>query len=194
MASTPAPEIARLAATPEALRDLLARRARLDWSAIWRFLVKVGLATEEEASAIEDLPPAERDECLRHLASGPLRTRFPGLFDVLIELAAIPRVDLHRFSYEPAALLSLPLEVARRFGVMPLLSHGPSLVVATSVPFDPEVHAALRFAAQRPIVPVFADSAAISAAAARAGITAFDDAPWPAHPALVPPVAVACGL
>jgi type II secretory ATPase GspE/PulE/Tfp pilus assembly ATPase PilB-like protein len=74
-----------------------------------------------------------------------------------------PQVDVRRFAAEPDALQRLPLSVATRLSVLPLVLRAGRLVVAMEDPSDARLQDELEFAAQCKVLPVLADGSALRA-------------------------------
>ncbi|MCX7893542.1 MAG: GspE/PulE family protein [Burkholderiales bacterium] len=159
------PDPEALAASSAELRELLARHGAGGQPHLGSMLVERGLITPADLRACLEAQRAEPE----HRRLGEMLVE-RGLIraaerdEALVDLVGIPRVDLARFDYDAAALYALPPEFVRSHNVLPLARRGDELVVATSEPLDAAHVERLRFAAQRPVVPVYAPAEAISAA------------------------------
>jgi len=76
----------------------------------------------------------------------------------------IPAVDLTQFPVDPNAVRALPLELARKHRVMPLLRTETQLAVAMADPLDWQAHHTLEFFTGLKVEPVFAPGDAVAAA------------------------------
>jgi type IV pilus assembly protein PilB len=88
------------------------------------------------------------------------------LYRALSEQLGVAYVRLGEFDVEPAALATLPPDVARAHRVLPLMFHEGQLVIATADPADSDKLSALRFRAQNPIEVVLASPSDLDTAIA----------------------------
>jgi type II secretory ATPase GspE/PulE/Tfp pilus assembly ATPase PilB-like protein len=96
------------------------------------------------------------------------------LKQALAEKLGIPFIDLDAFAIERDATQRLPLEIARKYGALPLCMESGALVVAMSDPLNAAAIEALRFHAQTRIAPVMAAPDAIAKAIKRSYTTGID--------------------
>ncbi len=76
----------------------------------------------------------------------------------------IPAVDLSQFPIDPNAIRSLPLDLARKHRVIPLMRTATQLAVAMTDPLDWQAHHTLEFFTGLKVEPVFAPADAVAAA------------------------------
>ena len=79
--------------------------------------------------------------------------------DVLLAMAAklgVPFVNLKAFSIQPDAIAKVPIEIARRYNLVPLMLYSGRLVVAVNDPLNTEAIDAVRFITGHNIEPVLA--------------------------------------
>ena len=99
------------------------------------------------------------------VARGVLDER--SLLEALEFQLGIPHVDLSRFTITPECLAILPETLARRYGVVPLVRRGDTLMVAMSDPLNIYVLDALRSATGLEIEPALASAREIAGALER---------------------------
>jgi type IV pilus assembly protein PilB len=112
--------------------------------------------------AQEDRPAARLGSVL--VATGEINE--DELYRGLSEQLGVVYVRLGEFDVEPAALSSLPPDIARARRVLPLMFHEGQLVIATDDPADSDKLSALRFRTQKPIELVLASPGELDTAIA----------------------------
>ncbi len=153
--------------SPGQLREALRRRRAVSTLKLGARLIELGLITQaqlETGLEIKDREPG------KHLGEVLLELGFISashLQQVLCEKLGIPLVDLDHFEFDASVLETMPEDLVRETGVVPLCRvDGGKLVVATSDPLDPESLDRVRFFVQTQVVPAFAPREKIAQAIA----------------------------
>lgn len=115
------------------------------------------------ALAAQEVRPAARLGSVL-LATGEINE--DELYRALSEQLGVVYVRLGEFDVEPAALATVPADIARARRVLPLMIHEGQLVIATDDPADIEKLSALRFRTQMPMEVVLASPADLDTAIA----------------------------
>ncbi len=89
------------------------------------------------------------------------------LVGILEEVYQVPSLDLSGYEFDPRALLAVPEDLAKRYGVMPLFRIGSNLSVALPDPLAYTVLEDLRIKTGLTVKPVLADPASIADAIER---------------------------
>lgn len=119
-------------ATPEALLAALAEQARKPVRPIGQSLLALGLVTPVQLQQALDTPDGMRPVGQRLVAAGVLSQA--ALHTAVAHKMGYPFVDLERFPIEPEALAKLPMKLALKSRVLPLMIDGNRLIVAVDRP------------------------------------------------------------
>lgn len=98
-------------------------------------MVEGGLITREQLDAAQDWA-AKTDKPLKEIVAGIALIGPDDMGQFLEEQLDVPRVDLASYSPEPDALKSLPVEVAREHGILPLFEIEGMVTVVMANPLD----------------------------------------------------------
>jgi len=122
------------------------------------FLVSEGLITREQLGEVLRAQQHDRNTRLGEILVEADPATYEAVSAVLAEKLEVPYVKLRNMDIDPQALFTVPEDVARRLQVMPLMIHGERIVVACSDPANDDVYKVLRFATQRNVEFVVAES------------------------------------
>lgn len=139
------------------LKAFLCKAGRQDYKPIGRLLIDGGVITpaqlrEAHQQATNIRSGADLISALKNL--GYVTDR--DVQQVMIRHLQLPWVKLHDFDIQPTIVSLLPVDVARRRHVMPLMECDHRLVVAMEDPFDNEALDVLHFVTGHPIEVVVA--------------------------------------
>jgi type II secretory ATPase GspE/PulE/Tfp pilus assembly ATPase PilB-like protein len=140
------------------------RASRLGEALVARGLVTPALLTRALAAQQQSQPHRLLG---RMLAEAGVITE-QQLAAALADWLGLQVVDLRAIQPEATALAAVPQAVAEREGVLPLMLHGDTLVVAMPDPWDQRLLDELRFMAERRVVAVAAVPGTLGPAVARA--------------------------
>ncbi len=142
----------------EQLREALERQSRLKPVPIGEALLGLGKITPTQlASALKNQKTDGRGPLGQMLVDMGLVTQ-ADLQTALARKMGYPFVDLNRFPVDTAALRRVPMNMAMRLKVLPILDLKSSIVVAMADPLQFKVIDELEFSTQRKVVPVVATS------------------------------------
>ncbi|TNF36976.1 MAG: type II/IV secretion system protein, partial [Gammaproteobacteria bacterium] len=144
------------------LKAFICQPGRQEYKPIGRLLIDESLVTpaqlrEAHQQARNNRSGAELINALKSLG----HVNDDDIRQVMIRHLQLPWVKLHEFDIQPTIVNQLPVDVARRRHVMPLMECGHRLAVAMEDPFDNETLDVLHFVTGHPIEVVVASRADI---------------------------------
>ncbi|WP_232788370.1 GspE/PulE family protein [Macromonas nakdongensis] len=141
------------------LKEALERQARLKPVPIGEALLGLGKITPTQlAQALKSQRQDKKGPLGQMLVSMGLVTS-ADLQTAFARKMGYPFVDLNKFPVDTAALRRVPVHMAMRLKVLPIVDLGSSLVVAMADPLQFKVIDELEFSTQRKVVPVVSTSA-----------------------------------
>jgi type II secretory ATPase GspE/PulE/Tfp pilus assembly ATPase PilB-like protein len=154
--------------TPEDLLKALALQASRPVIRVGEALIELGLIKPEQLEAALTLQKDDRSAPLGELLVRQNLITRDDLRNALARKMGYPIVDVANFSCDPEALRRVPLAVARRLHVLPLVVNEHSLVVAIEDVTRRAVIDELEFVAQTNVVAALATTADIDEALGKA--------------------------
>ena len=138
------------------LHDAFAARSAAPVMKLGDFLVQLGLLNRDQLGIALQFQEADNKKHLGEILVelGFLTREQVDL--VLCQKLGIPFVDLSKFMIEPRVLKSLPEELVRKNGIVPICHADGRLVIAMADPLAGEVLERVRFYTQAPVIPVMA--------------------------------------
>ena len=143
------------------------QQARMPMVRIGEALLALGFVTEAQLLGALEQQKKDRSVPLGQLLVREGIVSREDLQTALARKMGYPIVDVAAFPVAPEAVQKVPLGVARRLKVLPLLTRGERLVVALEDPTAAAVIDEIEFVAQVKIVPTLARSDALSGAIER---------------------------
>ncbi|NIC42329.1 Flp pilus assembly complex ATPase component TadA [Aquabacterium sp. A08] len=150
------------------LKEALERQARLKPVPIGEALLGLGKITPAQlAQALKSQKADKRGPLGQMLVEMGLVTP-ADLQTAFARKMGYPFVDLNKFPVDALALRRVPMQMATRLKVLPLVDMGSSLVVAMADPLQFKVIDELEFSTQRKVVPVVSTSTELPTKIAKA--------------------------
>jgi type II secretory ATPase GspE/PulE/Tfp pilus assembly ATPase PilB-like protein len=163
------------------------QQARMPMVRIGEALLALGFITEAQLQGALEQQKQDRSVPLGQLLVREGIVSREDLQTALARKMGYPIVDVEAFPVAPDAVQKVPLGVARRLKVLPLLTRGERLVVALEDPTAAAVIDEIEFVAQVKIVPTLARADALNAAIERIyqrlGYDVWSAAELPSDPA-----------
>ncbi len=150
--------------SPEQLLAAIEQQARMPMVRIGEALQALGYVTEQQLQQALTQQKTDRGVPLGELLVREGRVSREDLQTALARKMGYPVVDVDAFPVTPEAVQRVPLGIARKLNVLPLLMRGDRLVVALEDPSAPAVIDEVEFVAQVKIVPTLARSGTLAAA------------------------------
>jgi type II secretory ATPase GspE/PulE/Tfp pilus assembly ATPase PilB-like protein len=150
--------------SPEQLLAAIEQQARMPMVRIGEALQALGYVTEQQLQQALTQQKSDRGVPLGELLVREGRVSREDLQTALARKMGYPVVDVDAFPVTPEAVQRVPLGIARKLNVLPLLMRGDRLVVALEDPSAPAVIDEVEFVAQVKIVPTLARSGTLAAA------------------------------
>jgi type IV pilus assembly protein PilB len=133
--------------TPEEMTEALKGNPTFRPQQIGDILVQEGLVTETQLSNALQIQAEDPKLRLGEILQGQGAATHETIVSTLAEKLGLPFVRLKAFPIDTMCLNRLPVDVARRHQVLPLMEHDRRLVVAMEDPTDQETIHLLRFLA-----------------------------------------------
>jgi type II secretory ATPase GspE/PulE/Tfp pilus assembly ATPase PilB-like protein len=150
--------------SPEQLLAAIEQQAKMPMVRIGEALLALGFVTEAQLQGALEQQKKDRSIPLGELLVREGRVSREDLQTALARKMGYPVVDVDAFPVAPEAVQRLPLGIARKLNVLPLLMRGERLVVALEDPSAAGVIDEIEFVAQAKIVTTLARSGALTAA------------------------------
>ena len=150
--------------TPEELVRALEQQSRMQMVRIGEALTALGLITQAQLDQALETQKHERDMPLGELMVRMGMLTRQDLHQALARKMGYPVVDVRHFPVEVQALRKVPVALARRLNILPLLQRAGALVIATEDPSNRHMVDELEFALQMKVAPALATAAQIAQA------------------------------
>ncbi len=150
--------------TPEELSQALKGNPSFRPQQIGKILVDEGLVTEKQLNEALEIQAGDPKLRLGEILQNQGMATHETIISTLAEKLGLPFVKLKDFEVDPICLNRLPVDVARRHQVLPLMVHDRRLVVAMEDPTDQETIHLLRFLAGTSLEIVVATKGELQAA------------------------------
>lgn len=144
--------------TVEELKDAVIRQRNLKPVPIGAALLGLGKITKEQLHSVLHLQTGLKKKPLGQLLLEKGLVTAADLQLAFARKMGYPFVDLAKFPVDTSALRRVPLALALRLQVMPILDQGGTLVVAMTDPLQYKVIEELEFTTQRKVIPVVSAS------------------------------------
>jgi type II secretory ATPase GspE/PulE/Tfp pilus assembly ATPase PilB-like protein len=143
--------------TPHSLLAAIDRQSRMPIVRIGETLVSMGLISTAQLGEALDVQQTDRTVPLGELLVRMKLVTRKDLMHALARKMGYPLVSLAEFPIDPDALVKVPLHLAARHQLMPLLLRDGALIVAMEDPSRRGVLSELEFSTQCKVIPVLAD-------------------------------------
>ena len=174
--------------SPEQLLAAIEQQARMPMVRIGEALLALGFVTDAQLMAALEQQKKDRSVPLGELLVREGTVSREDLQTALARKMGYPIVDVEAFPVASEAVQRLPLGIARKLNVLPLLMRGERLVVALEDPSAARVIEEVEFVAQVKIVTTLARSGTLAGAIDRVyqrlGYDVWSAAEVPADPAM----------
>ena len=150
--------------SPEQLLAAIEQQAKMPMVRIGEALLALGFVTDAQLKAALEQQKQDRSVPLGELLVREGTVSREDLQTALARKMGYPIVDVEAFPVAPEAVQRLPLGIARKLNVLPLLMRGERLVVALEDPSAARVIEEIEFVAQVKIVTTLARSGTLAAA------------------------------
>ena len=150
--------------SPEQLEAAIEQQAKMPMVRIGEALLALGFVTEAQLALALEQQKKDRSIPLGELLVREGRVSREDLQTALARKMGYPIVDVDAFPVTPEAVQRVPLGIARKLNVLPLLMRGERLVVALEDPSAVAVIDEIEFVAQAKIVTTLARSGTLAAA------------------------------
>jgi type II secretory ATPase GspE/PulE/Tfp pilus assembly ATPase PilB-like protein len=150
--------------SPEQLLAAIEQQARMPMVRIGEALLALGFIDEPQLEQALQQQKHDRSVPLGELLVREGHVSREDLQTALARKMGYPVVDVEHFPAAPEAVQRVPLGVARRLNVLPLLMRGERLVVALEDPSAAALIEELEFVAQTKIVPTLARGSTLAGA------------------------------
>ena len=148
--------------SPEQLLAAIEQQAKMPMVRIGEALLALGFVTEAQLQLALEQQKADRSVPLGELLVREGRVSREDLQTALARKMGYPIVDVDAFPVAPEAVQRVPLGIARKLNVLPLLMRGERLVVALEDPSAVAVIDEIEFVAQAKIVTTMARSGTLA--------------------------------
>jgi len=143
--------------SPHGLLAAIERQSKMPMVRIGETLVSMGLISKAQLQEALDLQQADRTVPLGELLVRMKLVTRKDLMHALARKMGYPLVSLAEFPVDPDALVKVPLHLAARHQLMPLLLRDGTLIVAMEDPSRRGVLSEIEFSTQCKVIPVLAD-------------------------------------
>lgn len=150
--------------TPEELAEALKGNPSFRPQQIGKILVAEGLVTDKQLRHALEIQAGDPQLRLGEILQDQGAATHETIISTLAEKLGLPFVRLKDFEVDPVCLNRLPVDVARRYQILPLMEHDRRLVVAMEDPTDQETIHLLRFLAGTSLEVVVATQGELQAA------------------------------
>jgi type II secretory ATPase GspE/PulE/Tfp pilus assembly ATPase PilB-like protein len=150
--------------SPKQLLEAIEQQARMPMVRIGEALLALGFVTEAQLQLALEQQKKDRSIPLGELLVREGRVSREDLQTALARKMGYPIVDVDAFPVAPEAVQRVPLGIARKLNVLPLLMRGERLVVALEDPSAAAVVDEIEFVAQAKVVTTLARSGTLAGA------------------------------